>query len=273
VDEADLISWLGRDESTQVIAVYTEGTEEGRKLMKAVQEASGRKPVIILKGGRTEAGRRAVMAHTGSLAGSSEVFKAAVHQSGGVCVDSLEELLDAAKAFSAVPVPKGPNLVVVTSSGGAGILSSDAAERAGLCLSDLPLDTLDRLREVLPDYCIVRNPLDLTGNAFTVPEMYRDALEVVLESEGVDMVLVVLGDPITESVKLLKEMVEKGREKGIPVIVNYIGGADVQKQEIDDLQRNGIPVFQTPEKAVKVLGYMNIYRLNKSKDSQLKINI
>jgi acyl-CoA synthetase (NDP forming) len=68
-------------------------------------------------------------------------------------------------------------------------------------------------------------------------------------------------------------MVEKGRKKGIPVIVNYIGGADVQKQEIDDLQRNGIPVFQTPEKAVKVLGYMNICRLNKSKDSQLKINI
>ncbi|NIN63144.1 MAG: CoA-binding protein, partial [Anaerolineae bacterium] len=182
-----LVSWLGGDEGTRVIVVYTEGTDEGRKLMKAVRGASASKPVLILKGGKTEAGRKAVLAHTGSLAGSGEVFEAAVSQSGGICVESLEELLDAAKAFSMLPVPRGPNLLVVTSSGGAGILSSDASEKAGLTLSALSRETVDRLNDALPDYCILRNPLDLTGNALTEPGMYRDALEVALESGEADM--------------------------------------------------------------------------------------
>lgn len=264
VDEADLISWLGRDEGTRVIAVYTEGTDEGRKLMKAVRGASADKPVLILKGGKTEAGKKAVLAHTGSLAGSNEVFEAAVSQSGGFCVGSLEELLDAAKAFSMLPVPRGPNLLVVTSSGGAGILSSDASEKAGLTLRTLSKDTVDQLNAVLPDFCILRNPLDLTGNALTEPKMYRDALEVVLESGEADMVLVVFGDPIPDTVELLGEVVEKAEEKGVPVVVNYLGGADVQKVEVDALQRNGVPVYQTPERAITSLGYLNRYRLNRN---------
>jgi len=263
VDEADLISWLGGDEGTRVIAVYTEGTDQGRKLMKAVRVASG-KPVLILKGGRTEAGRKAVLAHTGSLAGSGEVFEAAVRQSGGVCVDSLMELLDAAKAFSMLPVPAGPRLIVVTSSGGAGILSSDASEKAGLALKPLSEDIVNRLRESLPEYCVLRNPLDLTGNAFTEPGMYRDALEVVLESGEADMVLVVFGDPISGTVELLGDAVRKARDKGVPVAVNYLGGAGVQKIEVDALQRSGVPVYSTPERAITALGYMNKYRLKRS---------
>jgi acyl-CoA synthetase (NDP forming) len=217
-----------------------------------------------LKAGKTEAGRKAVLAHTGSLAGSGEVFEAAVSQSGGFCVGNLEELLDAAKAFSMLPVPKGPNLLVVTSSGGAGILSSDASEKAGLNLGTLSMETVDRLNAVLPDYCILRNPLDLTGNALTEPNMYREALEVALESGEADMVLVVFGDPIPDTVELLKEEVEKAKKKGVPVAVNYIGGADVQKDEVDALQRNGIPVYQTPERAITALGYLNRYRLNRN---------
>ena len=264
VDEADLISWLGRDEGTRVIAVYTEGTDEGRKLMKAIRGASATKPVLILKGGKTEAGRKAVLAHTGSLAGSGEVFEAAVSQSRGFCVGSLEELLDAAKAFSALPVPRSPNLLVVTSSGGAGILSSDASEKAGLTLRTLSQDSVGRLKAVLPDFCILRNPLDLTGNALTEPKMYRDALEVALESGEADMVLVVFGDPIPDTVELLRGVVEKAREKGVPVAVNYLGGADVQKFEVDALQRNGVPVYPTPERAITALGYLNRYRMNRN---------
>jgi acetyl coenzyme A synthetase (ADP forming)-like protein len=263
VDEADLISWLGGDEGTRVIAVYTEGTDQGRKLMKAVRGASAGKPVLVLKGGRTEAGRKAVLAHTGSMAGSGEVFEAAVRQSGGICVGSLEELLDAAKAFSMLPVLGGPRLLVVTSSGGAGILSSDASEKAGITLCTLSQETVDRLSEALPDYCILRNPLDLTGNAFTEPRMYRDALEVVLESGEADMILVVFGDPIPDTVELLGEIVKKAEEKGVPLAVNYLGGADVQKIEVDALQRGGVPVYPTPERAITALGYMNRYRLHR----------
>ena len=263
VDEADLISWLGRDTGTDVITVYTEGTDEGRKLMKAIRDASASKPVLILKGGKTEAGRKAVLAHTGSLAGRGEVFEAAVSQSGGFCVDSLQELLDTAKAFSMLPVPRGPKLLVVTSSGGAGILSSDASEKTGLKLHTLSEETVNRLNEALPEYCILRNPLDLTGNALTEPGMYRDALEVALETGETDMVLVVFGDPIPDTVELLETVVEKANKLGVPVAVNYMGGAEMQKIEIDALQRNGIPVYPTPERAITALGYLNRYRLNR----------
>jgi acyl-CoA synthetase (NDP forming) len=126
-------------------------------------------------------------------------------------------------------------------------------------------DTVDRLKSVLPDYCILRNPLDLTGNALTEPNMYRDALEVILESGEVDMVLVVFGDPIPDTVELLREVVEKAKKKGVPVAVNYMGGAEMQKDEIDSLQRNGIPVYPTPERAITALGYLNRYRLNRNK--------
>jgi acyl-CoA synthetase (NDP forming) len=153
---------------------------------------------------------------------------------------------------------------VVTSSGGAGILSSDASEKAGVTLKPLSEDIVNRLREALPEYCVLRNPLDLTGNAFTEPGMYRDALEVVLESGEADMVLVVFGDPIPGTVELMGETARKAREKGVPVAVNYLGGADVQKVEVDALQRNGVPVYPTPERAITALGYMNKYRLNRS---------
>jgi acyl-CoA synthetase (NDP forming) len=178
-------------------------------------------------------------------------------------VGSLQELLDTAKAFSMLPVPRGPKLLVVTSSGGAGILSSDASEAAGLKLHTLSKNIVDRLGAVLPDYCILRNPLDLTGNALTEPNMYTDALEVALENGEADMVLVVFGDPIPHTVDLLKEVVEKAKKKGVPVAVNYMGGAAMQKAEIDALQRNGIPVYQTPERAITALGYLNRYRLNR----------
>jgi acetyl coenzyme A synthetase (ADP forming)-like protein len=265
VDEADLIFWFASDEGTGVVAVYTEGMRDGRKLMRAIRVASVRKPVLVLKGGKTEAGKMAVLAHTGSLAGSREVFEAAVRQSGGIYVRGLEELCDAAKAFSALPTPRGNRLLILTSSGGAGILSTDACEELGLTLSSLSGPTIERLSATLPEYCILGNPLDLTGNAYSNPGMYRDALEIALEDGSVDMVLVVFGDPIPDSFEVIEGKVAKAKDLGIPVAANYLGGADVQEAEIDCLQRGGVPVFPTPERAIRALSYMYTYSLNLSR--------
>lgn len=198
VDEADLISMLAEDMQTNVITLYTEGMRDGRRFMDAIKRASRHKPVLVLKGGKSEAGKRAVLAHTGSLAGSNKVFEAAVRQSGGLCMKNLEELCDAAKAFSTMPTPKGNRLIVITSSGGAGILSSDACESAGLVLTKLSESTQERLHEILPDWCVIGNPLDLTGNALNNVHLYKDALDIVLEDDSVDMVLVIFGDPIPD---------------------------------------------------------------------------
>jgi acyl-CoA synthetase (NDP forming) len=240
---------------------------DGRKLMKAVKKASTQKPVLILKGGKSEAGKRAVLAHTGSLAGSNNVFEAAMKQSGGLCVDGLEELCNVSKAFSSLPIPKGNRLLVVTSSGGAGILSADSCEGVGLVLSSLSEHTLDKLSKVLPEYCIIGNPLDITGNALSNPEMYGEALDIALEDRSVDMILVIFGDPIPDSYKVLEKQVKKAKKLGVPITVNYLGGANVQEKEIKDLQKNGVPVFPTPDRAIKALSYVYRYGLNKKFDN------
>ena len=172
---------------------------------------------------------------------------------------NLEELCDVAKAFSMITVPGGNRLVVITSSGGAGILSSDACEDAGLVLSNFSDSTLKRLREDLPDYCVIGNPLDLTGNALNNAHLYGDALDVVLADDSVDMVLVVYGDPIPNSFEAIEKQVEKARSLGIPVAVNYLGGGEVQEIETVSLQKNGLPVFETPSRAVVALSYMHRY--------------
>jgi acetyl coenzyme A synthetase (ADP forming)-like protein len=263
VNEADLVSWLAKDENTRVISIFTEGMRDGRKLMKAVKNVSTQKPVLILKGGKSEAGKRAVLAHTGSLAGSNNIFEAAIKQSGGLCVDGLQELCYVSKAFSSLPIPKGNRLLVVSSSGGAGILSADSCEGVGLALSNLSKLTLEKLRKTLPEYCIIGNPLDITGNALSNPEMYGEALNIALEDSSVDMILVIFGDPIVNSFKVIEKQVKKAKKLGVPIAVNYLGGANVQEKEINSLQKKGVPVFSTPNRAIKALSYMYRYGVNK----------
>ena len=273
VDEADLISEMDDDESTKVITVYTEGVRDGRKLMDALKRASMRKPVFILKGGTTEAGKRAVLAHTGSLAGGVKVFEAAVRQSGGLCVRNLQELYDAAVVCSTSPLPKGNRVQIITSSGGSGILAVDASGAASLSLAKLSDGTIKRLKEKLPEWCVVGNPLDLTGNALSYVHLYREALEIVMEDPEVNMVLAIFGDPIPGACETISATVREASSRGIPVVVSYLGGADVQEVETDKLQKNGIAVFSTPERAIAALGYLSKYSKFRSrgKNNMLKM--
>jgi len=272
VNEAELISFLADDEGTRVITVYSEGIPDGRKLMNAIEKASQKKAVLFLKGGKTEAGKRGVMAHTGSLAGEMKVFEAAIDQSGGICVKNLDELCNAAIAFVTLPVPKGNRLLIITSSGGSGILGSDACEEADLVLSNLSMNTLEKLKKSLPSWCIIRNPVDLTGNVLNNVQLYNDALEIVLDDESVDMVMLIFGDPIPNALETVKHGIDKAFSLGIPVVVNYLGGAEVQIVETEKLQKNGIPVFSTPNQAIIALSYMNKYRENLLKLKNINMN-
>lgn len=259
LDEADLISWLADDECTKVIAVYSEGIANGRRLMSVIKKASKKKPVLFLKGGKTEEGKRAVLAHTGSLAGKMEVFEAAMRQSGGLCVKNLEELCDAAKAFSTLPIPKGNRVLVITSSGGSGILASDACDEAGLVLSNLSKTTRDKLEHSLPAWCIIRNTLDLTGNVLNNIHLYYEALNIALVDESVDMVLLIYGDPIPDALKSIEGGIRKAFSLGVPIAVAYLGGAEIQITESKKFQKNGIPVYSTPSRAIVALSYLYKY--------------
>jgi acyl-CoA synthetase (NDP forming) len=156
----------------------------------------------------------------------------------------------------------------VTSSGGSGILASDACEEANLELAKLLPSTVERLRKRLPEWCIINNPLDLTGNALSYPNHYADVLDEIYRDGSVDIVLLIYGDPIQGSFKAVQASLDKAKSTGLPVSVCYLGGAEVQVEEVNKFQEYGVPVFDEPSKAIVALGYLNQHRVNLSRIKQ-----
>jgi len=239
VDEADLIHYFAQDPHTRTIAIYMEGVKVAPKFLQAVRQC--RKPIVVLKAGRTPKGRKAAESHTRSLAGRDEVYEGVFRQLGIHRADDLEELYDFSKALAYLPRPKGRRLLIVTSSGGSGILATDMAENTGLDVVPLPEEMARKLRDVLPKHCIVANPLDLTGDANA--EMYRQVVEAA--GPHFDIVGLIFGDPIPGA---------SGVVGTDPLqLVMYLGGAEVERQERLLFHRKGIPVFPTPERGIRAL--------------------
>ncbi len=239
VDEADLIDFFADDPNTKVIALYIEGVKDPAKFLSAVRKC--RKPIVILKPGRTERGRKAAESHTRSLAGSDAIYDGVFRQFGIHRAPTLEELYDFAKALAYLPAPTGPRMLIVTSSGGSAVIATDVAVEEGFNVTPLPPALADQLREFLPSHCIVGNPLDLTGDANA--EWYR---KVLTAAEGhYDVVMSIFGDPIPGASTII--------HPGGRVLVAYLGGADVERTERALLHEKKIAVFPTPERAVRAL--------------------
>lgn len=249
VGEIELVNYFAEDPSANVIALNIEGVADGRGFIQAAQRARANKPVVVLKPGRTAKGAEAAQSHTKSIAGSDRVFSAVCDQFGLIRAEGLAEFYDYAKILSLLDRPKGNRVMVVTSSGGSGILAADAAEEAGLSLPSLPGEIAGRLREVLPKQCVVANPLDLTGDA--TARRYEDALTEAIQSDAADCFLVIFGDPVegaAETVGRIKALTDK------PIAVAFLGGGAVEKEEVPKLHLLGIPAFPTPERAIRALG-------------------
>ena len=169
---------------------YLESVDDGQKFLRKAQIVTEKKPVIIIKAGTTQAGARATSSHTGSIAGSVVASTAAFRQAGIIQVNDLESLFDLARAFSEQPLPTGPNLTVVTNSGGPGILAADACEDAGLHLSRPSQKTLEALTEALPPFASIYNPIDIIGDAGA--DRYRTTLEAVVQDEITNAIMVLL---------------------------------------------------------------------------------
>lgn len=253
VDESELIEYLMNDEDTEVIAAYIESVANGRKFMDSLRKASERKPVVVLKGGRTSSGDRAVRSHTGSLAGRSEVFHSAVKQSGGIIVESLEEFLDSIVALVSQPPMLGNRVMVVTNGGGFGILAVDALESMGFDLNPPSEGLANKLREVLPPYYPIGNPTDLTGDS--TPEQFLQVGRIVFESGEYDAVFLIplLGVPGMEPRRTLENLTELVRLLKVPVVAVAIPTTEEVKGVLEELKRRGLPVFPTPERAAQAL--------------------
>ncbi len=239
VDETDLIDYFAQDPHTHAIAAYLEGVKDLARFREVVSRCI--KPIVILKSGRTVEGRRAAESHTRSLAGRDELYTALFRQLRIHRADTLEDLYDAAKALAYLPRPRGRRVVTITSSGGSGILATDWAEWSGLTIAPLPGPVADSLRGVLPPHCIVANPLDLTGDANAV--LYRQVADAT--APHFDYQIIIFGDPILQAADVLTP--------GLPQLVIFLGGADVERQERVRMHQKKVPVFPTPERGIRAL--------------------
>jgi acyl-CoA synthetase (NDP forming) len=248
VCETDLIEYFAGDQETRVMALYLEGAKDGRRFLEAASQAIPHTPIVVLKSGRTRAGQRAAASHTSRLAGRDEVFDAACRQYGIVRVADIESLYDSAKALQSLELDGGGRVMVVTSSGGCGILATDEAEACKLQVPPLPPKAVSDLREagLLPT-AILSNPLDLT---VAPAEHFEAAVMVAERHQLADIYLLIFGDPIpgaTEAVKTLRVRM------GSRFAVAYLGGGDVEKGERLLMHAAGIPVFPTPQRAIRAV--------------------
>ncbi|MCQ6962008.1 acetate--CoA ligase alpha subunit [Methanolobus chelungpuianus] len=248
LDENDFLGFFNRDKDTSVIAAYLEGIKNGPDFIKVARQVTRSKPVIVVKSGRTSVGSRAVSSHTGTLAGADAAYDAAFRQSGVLRADSLAEMLDKSRAFSAYPLPAGRNIAIVTNAGGLGILAADACSNAGLTITSLEESTIAKLREALPPAAGLYNPVDVLGDASA--DMYAYALRTVLADRNVNGVIVLVSPQAMTAVgEIAEKIVDTVKSSDKPVLCNLAGGTRVQEGE-DILHRNGIPNYPFPERAV-----------------------
>ena len=252
LNESDFLEYFADDENTKVIALYIEGVKDGRRFLKALRYAAGKKPVIILKAGKSRSGAKAAASHTGSLAGSYEIYRAAFRQAGAIEVEEVEELFDAAKAFE-MYTNAGKRVAVITNSGGPGVLATDKLERLGLEIAKLSDETTQKLRSFLPPQCSVKNPIDLIADADY--ERYRRTIEIVCRDENVDSLLVICVPPIfLPSEEIARAVIEAECDK--PIIVNFMAG-ELVRDGVEVLERHGVKNFPTPERAARALKWLS----------------
>jgi acetyl coenzyme A synthetase (ADP forming)-like protein len=253
LNESDFLEYFADDPNTRAIALYIEGVKNGRRFMKALRYATSKKPVIILKAGKSASGAKAAASHTGSLAGSYEIYRAAFKQAGAIEVEEMEELFDAAKAFEMYE-RAGKRVAVITNSGGPGVLATDKLEKLGLKIAELQKKTVEELRLFLPPQCSLRNPIDLIADADY--KRYKKTIEVVCRDENVDSILVICVPPIfIPSEEIARAVIEAECNK--PVIVNFMAG-ELVRGGIKLLNEKGIKNFQTPERAAKALKWLSL---------------
>ena len=258
IGEVELLDYLVTDPATEVIALYLESLQNGRELLRTIARVSLSKPVIIIKAGRSRSGLRAAGSHTGSMAGSDEIFAAMIRQSGAIRVAGIEQMLDLCDGFSNLPPMRGARIAVVTNSGGPGILASDRAEELGLEVRESEKALKDQLKDFLPEHCAFTNPIDLTVEG--TREGYRRTLEAVLDSEYDAAIVINVATPFLDSSDLACGIAEAsaGRKHPKPVAAVFMAGAIVERG-IETLKRNGIPAFPTGERAAAVLSGMHTY--------------
>ena len=258
IDEDDLLIFFEQDDNTQIIAQHCEDLKDGRAFAEVAKRVSKKKPVVMLKAGRTSAGAKAASSHTGALAGNDKIYEDVLAQSGVIRARSLRDLLEFARGIPILPTPKGENVVIITGAGGSGVLLSDACVDNNLKLMAMPADLDAAFRKFIPPFGAAGNPVDITGGE--PPKTYQNTVKLGLEDPRIHALILgywhtIVTPPMVFAklmVEVKNEMLAKGIEK--PMVASLAGDVEVE-EAAEYLYQNGIPAYAySTELPVEVLG-------------------
>jgi acetyl coenzyme A synthetase (ADP forming)-like protein len=258
IDEDDLLTFFEQDENTHIIAQHCEDLKDGRSFAEVAKRVSKKKPIVVLKAGRTSMGARAASSHTGALAGNDKIYEDVFKQSGVIRARSLRDLLEFARGIPVLPTPKGNNVVIITGAGGSGVLLSDACVDNGLSLMAMPADLDAAFRKFIPPFGAAGNPVDITGGE--PPSTYQNTVRLGLQDPRIHALILgywhtIITPPMVFA-KLMAEVVAEMRAKGIekPVVASLAGDVEVE-EAAEYLYQHGIPAYAySTEIPVAVLG-------------------
>ncbi len=245
IDDDDLIDYFTKDPDTKVIGLYIEGVKDGRAFMNSIKACH--KPVLVVKAGRSLAGTRATASHTGSMAGSDEIYDAAIKQAGGIRCRDIVELFDRARALAGQPPAQGNRIGIITNGGGLGILLTDACEANGLIIPKLSNKTYKKIDKILPNLIKPNNPVDLVGDAGFY--RYEACTKIMLEDPNIDGVIVAsvhggYARPREFTGAILKMVRERKlhEEHKKPILATWVGGKEFEDL-VWDLKSAGVPIY------------------------------
>ena len=245
IDDDDLIDYFSQDPETNVIGLYIEGIKDGRAFMNSIKACN--KPVLVVKAGRSSAGARATVSHTGSMAGSDKIYSAAIKQAGGIRCRDIVELFDMARALAGQPPAKGNRIGIVTNGGGLGILLTDACEANGLTIPKLSPKTYKKIDKILPDLVKPNNPVDLVADAGFY--RYEACTKALLEDPNIDGIIVAsvhggYARPREFTGAILKMIRERKLHETYkkPILGTWVGGKEFEDLVLD-LKSAGVPIY------------------------------
>jgi len=259
VDFVEVLEYLEHDPESKVIALHIEGLKDGKRFLQVAARVHQRKPVLVLKAGRSESAARAAASHTGSLAGKDEVYRAAFKQAGLIQVDDVDELGDIAKAFLHLPLPKGSRVAILTPSGAAATMSLDAMEKYGFELAKLLRKTVNAIKEFFPAWSPPLNPVDMmaAGVRHGYKQVYRASLEALLDDDDVDAILCIAGFPTLKTIKTAI------CERDKPVVTWVLG--EWREDLLSKVKETGYnAVYPSPERAFRALAALRHYSARSS---------
>ena len=254
VEFHDLVRYYGSDDETDVIGLYLEGVEQPRDLMEAVSEVAPHKPLLAYKTGRSPEVAGPARSHTGSLAGRYEIYRDGLRQAGMLWVDSPQELMDAAKLFTSREQLRGSRVAIVSIQAGAAIMLTDLCVSMGLELANFSPETREKVGELLPPKTYLDNPVDM-GFSW-MPPVFIEVARTLLQDPHVDILIVyalAVPGPMTEMLKtILRDTLPARQEGKLLLFCTDIPTHDLH-EELAGIQETGIPVYLSPQRAVRAL--------------------